>query len=154
MAKKILSLEEISDRIQINDLLIRYTVAIDTKDWNLLDTCFTKDAACDYRASGGVEGPYPKVRDWLSRALAAFPMTQHFISNTTVEIQGASAKCRTMVYNPMGLPNAKGGLSIFTVGAYYNDQLVCTDEGWRIAERREELAFMDGTLPENFKIPS
>lgn len=153
MTKKILSLEEISDRIQINDLLIRYTVAIDTKDWALLDTCFTPDAVCDYRASGGIEGPYTEVREWLSRALAPFAMTQHLIGNTTVTIEGDSAKCRTMVYNPMGLPNGKGGLNIFTVGAYYNDRLRCTNEGWRIAERREDLAFINGSLPENFEIP-
>lgn len=153
MAKKILSLEEISDRIQINDLLIRYTVAIDTKDWALLDTCFTQDAVCDYRASGGTAGPYTEVREWLARALAPFAMTQHLIGNTTVTIEGDSARCRTMVYNPMGLPNGKGGLNIFTVGAYYNDRLVCTGEGWRIAERREDLAFINGSLPENFEIP-
>ena len=33
-----LSLQQISDRIEINDLLIRYTRAIDQKDWELLDT--------------------------------------------------------------------------------------------------------------------
>ncbi len=153
MTKKILSLEEISDRIQINDLLIRYTIAIDTKDWALLDTCFTDGAVCDYRASGGIAGPYPEVREWLARALAPFPMTQHLLGNSNVNLEGDFAKCRTMVYNPMGLPNGKGGLHIFTVGAYYHDRLVCGEDGWQILERREELAFMDGSLPENFVIP-
>ena len=41
-----------------------------------------------------------------------------------------------------------------TVGAYYNDRLVCTNEGWRIAERIEEHAFLEGTLPEALQIPS
>ena len=80
MQSRHLTIEEISDRIQIDDLLTRYTVAIDTKDWNLLDTCFTPDALVDYTTSGGVKGPYPKVRAWLEKALAAFPVTQHFIT--------------------------------------------------------------------------
>ncbi len=154
MAKTTLSLEEISDRIQINDLLTRYTVAIDTKDWNLLDTCFTPDAQVDYTTSGGIKGAYPEVRKWLEKALAAFSMTQHFISNSTVEIDGDKATARTYVINPMGFPKEDGSLHIFTVGAYYNDKLVCTDEGWRIAERFEEQAFLDGTLPEALQIPS
>ena len=48
MAEDTLSLQEISDRIQINDLLVRYTVAIDTQDWKLLDTVFLPDATVDY----------------------------------------------------------------------------------------------------------
>jgi hypothetical protein len=40
MAENTLSIQEISDRIHINDLLVRYTVAIDTQDWKLLDTVF------------------------------------------------------------------------------------------------------------------
>ncbi len=154
MARRTLSLEEISDRIQINDLLTRYTVAIDTKDWKLLDTCFTPDAQVDYTTSGGIRGAYPEVRKWLEKALAAFSMTQHFISNSTVEIDGDKATARTYVINPMGFPKEDGSLHIFTVGAYYNDKLVCTDEGWRIAERFEEQAFLDGSLPEALQIPS
>ena len=154
MASRSLSIQEISDRIRINDLLTRYTVALDTKDWALLDTCFTADAHVDYTTSGGTKGPYPEVRVWLEKALAAFPMTQHFISNTTVTIEGDRAKSRTYVINPMGFPKEDGSLHIFTVGAYYNDELVFTDEGWRIAERIEEQAYLDGTLPEALQIPS
>jgi hypothetical protein len=56
MAKRELSPREISDRIQIQDLLVRYTRAIDTKDWALLDTCFLPDAQVDYTATGGIAG--------------------------------------------------------------------------------------------------
>jgi hypothetical protein len=140
-----LSPEEISDRILINDVLIRYTVAIDTKDWMLLDTCFVPEAHVDYTQSGGAKGPYPEVRAWLEKTLAMFPMTQHFIGNTTVIIDGDYATSRTYVFNPMGMPKPDGkGLHIFTVGGYYNDKLVRTTDGWRIVERIEELAFFDG----------
>ena len=154
MAVATMSLDEISDRIQINDLLIRYTVAIDTKDWKLLDTCFTPDAHVDYTASGGTKGSYPEVREWLEKALAAFPMTMHLIGNTTLALEGDVARARTYVINPMGFPNPDGSLQIFTVGAHYNDRLVWTDEGWRIAERVEEQAYLEGSLPEALQIPS
>jgi 3-phenylpropionate/cinnamic acid dioxygenase small subunit len=149
-----MSTRELSDRIQIQDLLTRYAAAIDKKDWKLLDACFTPDAHLDYTSAGGTKGPYPEVRQWLEKALAAFPVTVHFISNSTVELEGDRARARTYVINPMGFPNPDGSLHMFTVGAYYNDELVRTDEGWRIAKRVEEQAFLDGTLPEALQIPS
>ena len=81
-------------------------------------------------------------------------MTQHFISNTTVDLDGDEARTRTYVINPMGFPKDDGSLHIFTVGAYYNDRLVRTADGWRIADRFEEQAFLDGSLPEALQIPS
>src|SRR5205085_7205232 len=36
--------EELGDRAEIHDVIVRYGWAIDTKDWALLDTCFTGDA--------------------------------------------------------------------------------------------------------------
>lgn len=149
-----LTLEQISDRIQIDDLLTRYTVAIDTKDWELLDTCFTPDAEVDYTTSGGIKGAYPEVRAWLAKALAAFPVTQHFISNSVVELRGDRASAKTYVYNPMCTDKPGGGHHVFNVGAYYIDELVYTDAGWRIAKRFEQQAFFDGSLPENLEIPS
>lgn len=150
---KTMSLQEISDRIQIQDLLVRYTVALDTRNWKLLDTCFTPDAHVDYTATGGSKGKYPEIRAWLEKALAPFQVFVHYISNTTVELDGDRAKTRTYVLNPMGFPNPDGSLHLFTVGAYYNDQLVRTAEGWRIAERVEEHAFLEGSLPEALQIP-
>ena len=153
MAPLTLSMQEISDRFEIQDLLVRYTVAIDTKDWKLLDQCFLPDAQVDYTATGGIKGAYPEVRAWLEKALSAFPMTVHFISNSTVTLQGDAARARTYVLNPMGFPKPDGSLHIFTVGGFYVDRLVRTAGGWRIAERVEETAFLDGTLPEALQIP-
>jgi hypothetical protein len=44
----------------------------------------------------------------------------------------------------MKLPNAAGGSDMLIVGGYYNDRFVRTRDGWRICERIEEMAFMDG----------
>ena len=153
MAEEPLSIQEISDRLRINDLLVRYTVCIDNKDWDLLDTVFTPDALVDYTTSGGIRGPYPEVKAWLQKALALFSMTQHMISNSTVTIDGDQATGRTMVFNPMGMKNKEGKQQLFYVGAYYHDKLVRTEDGWRIAERFEEQAYVDGHLPEGLEVP-
>jgi 3-phenylpropionate/cinnamic acid dioxygenase small subunit len=147
MAYKKMSLEEIGDRLEINDLLTRYTTAIDTKDWELLDTCFTPDARVDYTSSGGIAGSYPEAREWLAKVLAAFPVTVHYITNSTVKLEGDGARATTYVFNPMRLKNPDDSLHAFNVGAYYHDKLVRTDEGWRIADRFEEMKFLDGEIP-------
>jgi hypothetical protein len=143
-----LSLQEISDRFEISDLLTRYTRAIDTKDFELLDTCFLPDAFVDYTSSGGVKGAYPEVRAWLAKALAPFPAMMHFVGNSTVELDGDEARTCTYVINPMAVPAEGGGSRhAFTVDARYVDKLVRTPEGWRIAERIEEQVIMEGALP-------
>jgi len=147
MGARTLSIEEISDRIEIDDLMIRYTVAIDQKDWNLLDTVYTPDAKVDYTESGGIKGAYPEVRAWLAKALAPFTMTQHLVSNSVVKLDGDTATARTMVFNPMGTDDGQGGLNLFYVGGWYVDRLVRTQDGWRIAERYEEKAFMQSNWP-------
>ena len=102
-----LSLKEISDRIQIQDLLTRYTVAIDTKDWNLLDTCFTPDADVDYTATGGTKGKYPEVRKWLEMALAPFPITVHWF-RTWWRRTASSRSAPTTSTSSCALPTAGG----------------------------------------------
>ncbi len=148
-----LSTQEISDRFEIQDLLIRYTRAIDTRDYALLDTCFLPDAYVDYVSSGGIKGKYPEVRAWLEKALAPFATMMHMIAPPTLELDGDKANSRTYVINPMGFANPDGSLHVFTVCAHYVDKLVRSDDGWRIAERIEETVLMDGTLPEAFQIP-
>ena len=61
-----LSLQQISDRLEIQQLFTDYATAIDTKKFDLLDAVFTPDAYIDYRAMGGIDGRYPEIKAWLS----------------------------------------------------------------------------------------
>jgi len=137
---------EVADRLAIQDLLTRYAVAIDTKDWTLLDTVFTPDATLDYESSGGPRAPYPDARAWLARVLEPMVMTQHILGNVTIELDGDSARSRAYYYNPMGAgaPDEEDGMLLFFNGGYYTDRLTRTAAGWRITERVEEMAWIQG----------
>ena len=135
------TLQEISDRIEIDDLLTRYATAVDSKDWDLFASCFTRDAFLDYTSAGGIKGPLSEVTKWLSDVLPAFPTTQHLVTNRAVRLDGDRATVRSCFFNPMGLPDRQHGLRVFFDGGYYNDKLVRTAQGWRIAERVEETAY-------------
>ena len=135
-----MTLQQISDRIEIDDLLTRYAAALDAKDWDLWASCFTPDACIDYSAAGGAKGALPEVRQWLAEVMAGFPMTQHLVTNRVVHVDGDTATCRSALFNPMGLPDGDS-LMVFFDGGYYRDKLVRTVDGWRIAERIEEPTF-------------
>jgi 3-phenylpropionate/cinnamic acid dioxygenase small subunit len=134
----------LADRLEISDLLNRYADAVDRRDWEQWATCFTPDAKIDYSASGGASGDLGEVRQWLSDTMKLFAMTQHFVTNSQVDINGDEATGRAYFYNPMTMTGADGGTDFLIVGGYYNDRFVRTPDGWRIADRREDMAFMDG----------
>ena len=147
MTDQLLSLQEISDRLQIQDLLTRYALAIDTKDWALLDTCFLPDSTVDYTSTGGRKGTYPEIRRWLAEALAPFAVTMHCIGNTTVELEGDRARARSYLWNPMGYQKPDGDIHWFTVSAHYVDEIARTSHGWRIQKRVIEQSAIMGGLP-------
>lgn len=133
--------EELLDRREIDDLLVRYATAVDTKDWDLYETCFTDDAFIDYESAGGIKGKLPEVRSWLEKTLVMFPMTQHVVCNRVVDLDGEKATARSVFYNPMGLPQGEKRQILFFDGGYYNDKLIKTEQGWRIVERIEESSY-------------
>jgi 3-phenylpropionate/cinnamic acid dioxygenase small subunit len=144
----------LADRLAIQALLVRYAWAIDTKDWAALDTVFLADAWLDYSSNpGGAAGHYPEIRAWLETSLAPFPVTQHLVTNIDPTIDGDRATCRTMVYNPMGAATREGPLHFFFLGGRYDDELVRTPDGWRIAKRVESLLWFQGSLPKELVIP-
>ena len=47
-----MSLADLTDRLAVSDVLTRNATAMDTRDWELLASCFTEDARLDYDTSG------------------------------------------------------------------------------------------------------
>ena len=45
-----ISNQQLADKTAITDLLVRYSYAVDFRDWNSYEQVFTKDAIIDYRA--------------------------------------------------------------------------------------------------------
>jgi 3-phenylpropionate/cinnamic acid dioxygenase small subunit len=144
---------EISDRLEIDQLLVRYVWALDAKDFDALDDVFTADARVDYTESGGIAGTASEFKSWVAKMLSAFPMTQHLLMNVEVTLDGERATARSACYNPMGAATREGPLHHFFIGIEYHDDLVRTDQGWRIAERVEKQRWFEGSLPKELIFP-
>jgi hypothetical protein len=134
-----LSLAEISDRLEIQQLLIDYSTAIDRRLFDDLDAVFTSDAYIDYRAMGGIDGQYPEVKAWLAEVLPNFPAYAHMLGNFDVTIEGDKASSRTICFNPMVLPGLEQ--QVLFCGLWYEDEFVRTDDGWRMSRRVETKCF-------------
>ena len=139
-----LELAEVSDRIEIADLLTRYTSAIDRGDWDRLDDVFLPDARIDYTATGGIAGDFPEVKAWLARMLPLFPRRQHVIAQSEVTLHAETAGVVAYFVNPMILSQANGPELLWEFGGYYHHELVRTAEGWRSRELVEELVWKRG----------
>lgn len=145
-----MELQEIADRIAINDLLIDYCTAVDSRDFDAFSEIFTEDAVIDYSAMGGLRGTRDEIRDYLARVMPNFPHAQHMIGNSRVWIDGDHARARTMCHNPMSMPTGDGNYQVAFYGVWYNDKLIRTAEGWRICERIEEYGY-DFNVPDSFR---
>ncbi len=135
------ALQQISDRLEIEQLLTRYVDALDRRDFDAWDEVFMADAYVDYRATGGIDGSYPAVKAWVRDVMQRFPNYQHLLGNFVIRVSGDTATSRTACFNPMQVP-LPGGLSqVMFIGLWYVDKLVRTKDGWRISERVEEKCY-------------
>jgi 3-phenylpropionate/cinnamic acid dioxygenase small subunit len=148
-----LSLQEISDRLEIQELLVKYAHAVDTRDWDAFEQVFTPDATIDYTEMGGSRGNVAETRAFLEMAMPNFAGFQHMISNTVLEIDGDTAKARTICHNPMVIDKGDGETHVFFCGLWYRDVLKRTPDGWRIHDRHEEKSYFHN-LPTDFAVPS
>ncbi|MBI3216476.1 MAG: nuclear transport factor 2 family protein [Mycobacterium sp.] len=134
-----LSLQEISDRLEIQQLLVDYSTAIDNRRFDDLDAVFTADAYIDYRAMGGIDGQYPQVKAWLAEVLPNFPIYSHMLGNLSITFTGDTATSRVICFNPMVL-DAESKQILFC-GLWYDDAFIRTPDGWRLTRRVETKCF-------------
>jgi hypothetical protein len=136
------SQQELSDRLEIQDLITAYSYAIDFHEFDDLDDIFTPDATLDFTATGGIVGPLPEVKAWLASVLGHFGGHQHLVATSAVDLAGDTATARTICHNPMWF--ADPAQPPLFVGLWYVDSLVRTAQGWRIASRVQQKGYLHG----------
>jgi len=130
-------------RQDVSDLLVRYATAIDRRDWGLLRSCFTDDCVADYgdigRWSGGDE-----ITGWMRTTHEPLGHSLHRISNQTVAMSGDAITARSYVDAiVLGPDNLRGAQAC----GYYDDVVVRTDDGWKIARRRYTMVRVHAIEP-------
>ena len=140
-----LSQQEISDRLEIQDLVFHYADLIDQKRFDeLRETVFTGDAFIDYSVFGASLGDLETTITFLKDSVTTevFPNSQHLNANVQVRLSGDEATGRVMCFNPMEMAMPDGGTQTYFLGLWYVDEYRRTLEGWRISRRVEEKSWV------------
>lgn len=131
-----LSVQELSDHIEIVQVLQRYGMAIDGKNFDLFHSIFAPEARLRYvmdeqEANGSVS-------EWIAifqPFLEAFYYTQHIFSHPIVSLDGDTARTTCRLHATHVQIDANDRRSSWHVFGTYQDQLVRLAAGWRIRER-------------------
>jgi len=142
----VLTLQEISDQIEITRVLNRYFRAIDTKDWDLLDSVFTADATVHYTTPGEIETTSEKMKPIFVVFTDSFFFTQHSPSQTVIHVDGDTAEASNNLRAIHVQETHEGEQNTWVVYGDYLDNLVRTSDGWRIARRSFRGSHTEGEL--------
>ena len=133
-----LSLE---DRQAITEVTIRYCWALDERDWEGLGEVFTPDATADL-ASARLSG-LDAIAARCSAALSPLDVSQHLVSTHQVHVNGDTATHRCYLHAQHTKRGTEGGDNYIVAGRYLDD-LIRTDDGWRITHRILEVDWTEG----------
>ena len=123
---------ERDDHQDIFDLLVRYATGSDRRDWPLFRTVFTDDCQLDYGEIGAWNG-IDAVAQFMERVHALAGHTMHRLSNQAITVDGDNATARTYIDGLIMAGDNESGVNAL---GFYDDEIVRTDGGWRIARRR------------------
>ena len=130
------------DRFAVIETLDRYAVALDARDWSLLDRVFTAEATAEF---GGIPcANRAEIRRLIERMLGGCGPTHHMLGVYRIDIsgEGATSTCSIRAHH-VGR-GAESQLEYECFGEY-RDRLVRTPDGWRIAHRSMEITHETGT---------
>lgn len=142
---------------EIIEIYNRYAQGIDSKQWDLVRSCFADEVYIDYGAisdsSGSPEVPR-KARDWLTYlqgVINGFDITRHTITNHRFQVKGELVECSAylmadhVIFNNPEMPIASADELVTVVGEYTNTYQRTAD-GWKICKSRLVVNYSTGNV--------
>jgi hypothetical protein len=122
-------LRYLADRQAIMDCAVAFSRGVNRRDRKLLRSVFHADAVDDH---GFFVGNRDDFLDWIDTVYDRIAVTQHFVTNQTVDIDGDTAHAETywIVANVF-----KESINVILRGGRYIDKLQRRKGVWAIVER-------------------
>jgi hypothetical protein len=142
------SLEELADRMAIQDAIALYVHAFDEFDFDALDAVFTPETVFDFSRLNGGTRDWPTMKAYL-KMHHRLPRDQHIYGNISIEFNAdrSEAKSKSKVFNPQALLDERQELHKYALHGVYHDLWRKAPDGWRITARSWQLSFIDGDYP-------
>ncbi|HEY2302595.1 MAG TPA: nuclear transport factor 2 family protein [Acidimicrobiales bacterium] len=135
----------------IERLLSDYAVALNGRDWDHYRSLFSDDATIDYTSAGGIRGGVAEVSAWVADAFGAFPISQLYITDKRIDLNGTRATCESSFFEVALRTGASGERESLLVGGTYADEVVKLAVGWRFQTRTEHLGWAHGAMADELK---
>ncbi|MFF4771422.1 nuclear transport factor 2 family protein [Microtetraspora fusca] len=128
-------MNQLVDRVEIEQVLFRYARAVDRLDYEAIRDCYFPEAIDIH---GGYQGPVDGLVEDIRRRHATIDSSQHFISNVLIEFTGEHSAdvesyclCYLRQMPEAGAPDQK----LAIIRCRYVDRFERRDGRWRIADR-------------------
>jgi hypothetical protein len=121
------------DIIEIANVINLYAVAVDTRRFDLFDQVFTANVAIDF-GGAAAWNDLASLRGAFEIIHRPFEATMHVTTNHQVLVNADRANCISYVHGRF-IRNVQQGGNMFESAGWYDDVLVRTQAGWRIAAR-------------------
>lgn len=141
------------DEWAIHNLLNRYTDAVNQRNWDTYQACWTKDAIWELHAPINVLKT--GINDILAEARRAVESQELFVQMNhaviILDLDQDTAKSRVTL-NEIGRADPEGTGALPGVGgmfilAYYTDNLVKQNGLWKFKKRVYDVVYLDTTTP-------
>ena len=141
------SLQMLQDRIDIADVLYRYSSAVDSFDTDGLRSTLADDIWAQYGNGDPVEGG-DKLASWITGATATVIWQHHLLNVYHVTIDGDQAKTLSYLTSYQVFEENPDAAVILV--ARYHDELRRTPDGWKISRRVMELLWGESKADDGF----
>lgn len=136
-------LQALLDRAAVIDVVTRFAVCLDTRNWSGLRACLADEVEVDYPDSVGIATVSgDDLVATATRFFGRLDATQHVSANHQVTLDGDRASCTSTLLAQHHLAGCEGGELQRQVGYYVNE--LARDGGWRIARTAQRVSWSDG----------
>ena len=133
--------ETVAARMEIQDVIARYSVHIDAGEFDRLQALFSDDAVFDITPDPvfmkvPVKGGRA-IREALEaryRVVVKEAQRRHVMTNTIFDELGTDHAATRTFLTVLSVPKGPGGIELRGTGVY-NDKFVCRNGVWQIRER-------------------
>jgi hypothetical protein len=140
-----LSMQEISDHIEIRQVLATYSRGVDRWDLEILKSVYHPDATDNHAVFNGSGWDFAEFINATCRQMKG--PSQHHLTNIYIELHGDSANVETYYIAYHSALNEDGSEdTLLHVGGRYLDRFERRDGVWKIAKRLVTIDWSRRTL--------
>ncbi len=126
-----IALLRLLDEAGVREVIGKYFFALDRREFEILEHCFTEDAKGEYDGGKALYDGRPAILDAM-RPIEKFKSTSHVTSSMAITIDSQGAKADTYALAFLTLNDRP---LVLVRGLQYLDRLVRSPQGWRICHR-------------------